>query len=155
MHIYARDRGKSRWRLAELQGLSFAMLVLVLAAASHVFPINCQWKRFRSRCQLQVILYLLSTWKMNRELALLLQGAGLSETTIAVLDNEAIHNVEVFQLLHEEHVQKLLGMLPLGQHALLTELWQRSLLEANESQSTIAIRICAAWSSAWCLAVHA
>ena len=71
---------------------------------------------------------------MERELVELLHAAGLTEATAAVLDHEAIHSVQVFQLLHEEHVQKLLAKLPLGQHALLTDLWQKSLLEANECQ---------------------
>lgn len=74
---------------------------------------------------------------MEGELVELLNAAGLSEATFAVLDDEAIHSVQALQLLHEEHFQKLLAKLLLGQNAPLTDLWQRSLHEAHESQPAI------------------
>ena len=52
-----------------------------------------------------------------------IEGTNISEATIGVLNNEAIHTFQVLQLLQEEHVRKLLDKLSLGQHILLTEIF--------------------------------
>lgn len=40
-------------------------------------------------------------------------------------------NVEVFKLLQEEHLQKLLQNFPIGQHVILTSEWQKACIEVE------------------------
>ena len=58
---------------------------------------------------------------------------GISGSTLGVLEKEEIVSVEVFRLLQEEHLQKLLQNLPIGQHAILTiaSEWQKACIEAE------------------------
>ena len=53
------------------------------------------------------------------------------EATLKVLEEEAVNSFKIFELLHEDHIQKLLGRIPFGQHALLTELWQKNVVESE------------------------
>ena len=50
---------------------------------------------------------------------------GIVEDTIEVLFSEAIISKQILSLLHEEHLQKLLGKIRIGEHAILTSIWQK------------------------------
>ena len=50
------------------------------------------------------------------------QAKGISSSTLEILKQEEIGNLEVFKLLHEEHLQKLLQ---------LTAEWQKTCIEAE------------------------
>ena len=60
-----------------------------------------------------------------------LPAKGISGSTLEVLEKEETVSVEVFMLLQEEHLQKLLQNLPIGQHAILTSDWQKACIEAE------------------------
>ena len=52
-----------------------------------------------------------------------LSTSGVSGSTKTVLIEQGIVNKSVFSSLREEHFEKLLPKLTLGQHALLMKLW--------------------------------
>lgn len=56
---------------------------------------------------------------------------GISGSTLEVLEKEEVVSVEVFKLLQEEHLQKLLQNLPIKKHAILTSEWQKACIEAE------------------------
>ena len=53
-----------------------------------------------------------------------LSKAGLSEAVIAVLEEEVVVTFVIFQSLREEHFERLLPRLKVGQHALLLKIWE-------------------------------
>lgn len=55
----------------------------------------------------------------------LLKSEGVADETIEVLCSEGIVNKRVLSYLHEEHLQKLLDKITIGQHAILTNTWQK------------------------------
>ena len=59
----------------------------------------------------------------------LLKSEGIAEDTIEVLCSEAIISKQILSLLHEEHLQKLLGKIRIGEHAILTSIsWRLMVL---------------------------
>ena len=62
---------------------------------------------------------------MDTALKALLASANISEETCSVLEDEGIILLEVFSSLREEHFERLLPKLKVGQHALLMRLWDR------------------------------
>ncbi len=60
-----------------------------------------------------------------------LRSGGIADATLTVLEDEAVDGFRVFGMLHEEHIQKLIGKIPLGQHAVLTKLWQKTMDESE------------------------
>ncbi len=61
----------------------------------------------------------------------MLESGGIGESTVDVLMNEDILTKRTFTLLHEEHLQRLLPKLTIGQHAIVTFLWQRAAMESE------------------------
>ena len=61
-----------------------------------------------------------------------LPAKGISGSTLEVLEKEETVSVEVFMLLQEEHLQKLLQNLPIGQDAILTSEWQKACIEVTD-----------------------
>ena len=53
-----------------------------------------------------------------------LSKAGLSEAAIAVLEEEVVITFVIFQSLREEHFERLLPRMKVGQHALLLKMWE-------------------------------
>ena len=51
-----------------------------------------------------------------------LSGAGLGEGALSILSDEAVFTMDVFQRLREEHFEKLLPKLTVGDHAILLQL---------------------------------
>lgn len=54
---------------------------------------------------------------------LVLSGVGLGENTISILADEAVFSMDVFRHLRDEHFEKLLPKLAVGDHAILLQLW--------------------------------
>ena len=52
-----------------------------------------------------------------------LSGVGLGENTLSILAEEAVFSMDVFLHLREEHFEKLLLKLAVGDHAILLQLW--------------------------------
>lgn len=69
---------------------------------------------------------------MDGNFQLFLRKEGLSSQTMAVLQDEDIISKRVLAFLHEEHLTKLLAKITVGQHAILTTLWQQLVLEAEQ-----------------------
>ena len=65
----------------------------------------------------------------------MLRSAGVSEEALQVLEDEEILTLAIFSSLREEHFERLLPKLKLGQHALLLKLWD----EGSEVSNIIAI----------------
>ena len=62
---------------------------------------------------------------MDQAFLQLLKSEGIAEDMIEVLFSEAIISKQILSLLHEEHLQKLLGKIRIGEHAILTSIWQK------------------------------
>ena len=62
---------------------------------------------------------------MDQAFLQLLKSERIAEDTIEVLFSEAIISKQILSLLHEEHLQKLLGKIRIGEHAVLTSIWQK------------------------------
>ena len=62
---------------------------------------------------------------MEQAFVQLLKSEGIAEDTIEVLCSEAIISKQILSLLHEEHLQNLLGKIQIGEHAILTSIWQK------------------------------
>ena len=77
---------------------------------------------------------------MEQAFVQLLKSEGIVEDTIEVLCSEAIISKQILSLLHEEHLQKLLGKIRIGEHAILTSIWQK--LEADGLGSEAASKEC-------------
>ena len=56
----------------------------------------------------------------------MLRSAGVSEEALQVLGDEEILTMTIFSSLREEHFERLLPKLKVGQHALLLKLWDES-----------------------------
>ena len=54
----------------------------------------------------------------------ILSGAGMGDGTMSVLAEECVLTMDVFLRLREEHFEKLLPMLTVGDHACLLQLWE-------------------------------
>ena len=51
-------------------------------------------------------------------------SAGLGEGALSTLQDEAVFSIHVFQRLREEHFERLLPKLTVGEHAILLQLWE-------------------------------
>ena len=60
---------------------------------------------------------------MDSALKSLLNSAKISEETCVLLEEEGVIFLDVFSSLREEHFERLLPKLKVGQHALLMKLW--------------------------------
>ena len=69
---------------------------------------------------------------MDPDFCSFLSGAGLGENALSILADEAVVSMDVFQRLREEHFEKLLPKLAVGDHAILLQLWDT---KANYSQA--------------------
>ena len=74
---------------------------------------------------------------MEEDFVCMLKSDGIAERTLDVLRVEDILNRRTFTLLHEEHLQKLLPKFAIGQHAILTNVWQRTAVENEGTQNTM------------------
>ena len=72
---------------------------------------------------------------MDQAFLQLLKSEGIAEDTIEVLFSEAIISKQILSLLHEEH-KKLPGKIRIGEHAILTSIWQK--LETDDLGSEAA-----------------
>ena len=61
--------------------------------------------------------------KMDAALKNTLQG--ITEDTLSVLLDEAVISLSIFHSLREEHFEKLLPQMKVGQHVLLLKIWDR------------------------------
>ena len=77
---------------------------------------------------------------MEQAFVQLLKSEGIVEDTIEVLCSESIVSKQILSLLHEEHLQKLLGKIRIGEHAILTSIWQK--LEADGLGTEAASKEC-------------
>lgn len=68
---------------------------------------------------------------MDEDFLELLTSGGVGASTLEVLRQEEVLCQSTFVLLHEEHFQRLLAKLTIGQHAVLTSLWQKAALEID------------------------
>ena len=57
-----------------------------------------------------------------------LQRAGVTSATIAILDNEMILTEDIFYSLSETHFQHILPRIKIGQHALLLGMWHENIM---------------------------
>ena len=60
--------------------------------------------------------------ELEAALKTILQSAGISEDTTTVLQEEGVNTLTS---LREEHFERLLTKLKVGQHAVLMKLWDR------------------------------
>ena len=56
-----------------------------------------------------------------------LATCGITDTTQVVLEEESVFNMSVFLSLREEHFERLLPKLKVGQHATLMKAWETRL----------------------------
>ena len=63
--------------------------------------------------------------ELEAALKTILRSAGISEDTTTVLQEEGVNTLTVFSSLREEHFERLLTKLKVGQHAVLMKLWDR------------------------------
>ncbi len=68
---------------------------------------------------------------MDEALLAMLESKGITEATINVLVEEDVVTKSTFALLQEEHLQKLLPKITIGQHALITSLWLETATESE------------------------
>ena len=61
-----------------------------------------------------------------------LRLSGVSEAAIAVLEEELVLNSVVFSCLREEHFERLLPKLKVGDHAALLKVWDKSSVQEAE-----------------------
>ena len=61
---------------------------------------------------------------MDPDFRAVLSGAGLGEGALSTLQDEAVFSIHVFQRLREEHFERLLPKLTVGEHAILLQLWE-------------------------------
>ncbi len=73
---------------------------------------------------------------MDRGFVQLLKSEGIADDTIQVLCSESIVSKRVLSFLHEEHLQKLLTTIRIGQHAIITNIWQKLVDEMTDSGDT-------------------
>ena len=62
---------------------------------------------------------------MDVEFRRVLSGVGLGNATLSVLSDEHVSNMDIFLHLREEHFERLLPKLTVGEHATLLQLWER------------------------------
>ena len=60
---------------------------------------------------------------MEQSLESLLTRSGISSSTITVLENEMITTESIFFSLSNSHLQHILPKVKVGQHVLLTKIW--------------------------------
>ena len=71
-----------------------------------------------------------------------LSKAGLSEAAIAVLEEEVVVTFVIFQSLREEHFERLLPRLKVGQHALLLKMWEEVVLDSDSALTELLGKKC-------------
>ena len=67
--------------------------------------------------------------------------SGVSEEAIAVLEEELVLNTVVFSCLREEHFEKLLPKLKVGDHAALLKVWDNSSMQEAEVHIKLLVRM--------------
>ena len=60
---------------------------------------------------------------MDANFRCLLSSSGMTDDSLSVLEEENVLNMKVFVSLREEHFEKLLPKLTVGDHAVLWKLW--------------------------------
>lgn len=70
-----------------------------------------------------------SASEMDPDFRAILSGAGLGEAALSILVNESVLNMDVFKRLREEHIEKLLPKLTVGDHAIFWQLWETKACE--------------------------
>lgn len=60
---------------------------------------------------------------MDASLQSLLISSGITEDSLSVLEDEGIVSLAILTSLREEHFEKLLPNLKVGQHALMMKIW--------------------------------
>ena len=73
---------------------------------------------------------------MDSTLTDCLKKGAINEQTIGVLEEEMVRTMETFILLKEEHFERLLPRLKVGQHAQLLKLWEEMQV-CSKYQSTL------------------
>lgn len=58
--------------------------------------------------------------------------SGVSEAAIAVLEDELVLNSATFACLREEHFEKLLPKLKVGEHAAFLKVWESAVIHEAE-----------------------
>ena len=61
---------------------------------------------------------------MDSKLKVALSNGGINEDTMEILQEEMVRSVDIFVVLKEEHFEKLLPKLKVGQHAQLLKIWE-------------------------------
>ena len=61
-----------------------------------------------------------------------LMTSGISEAAIKLLEEELVVTSAVFRALREEHFEKLLPKLKVGEHAALLREWENSVMHDTE-----------------------
>ena len=61
-----------------------------------------------------------------------LLASGITESTITVLEEELVLSSALFGSLREEHFEKLLPKLRVGEHAALWQLWESQITRHSE-----------------------
>ena len=69
---------------------------------------------------------------MEAKFRVFLAAAGISDAAISVLEEELILTSVVFGSLREEHFEKLLPKMKVGEHAALLKLWDTSTVRETE-----------------------
>ena len=62
---------------------------------------------------------------MDDTLTSVLRAGRISDDTVKVMEEEGVVSLAIFSSLWEEHFEKLLPKLRVGQHAMLLRLWDR------------------------------
>ena len=63
--------------------------------------------------------------KINIKLKKKLIENGLTECSVAIVANEMITDESVFVMLQREHLDRLLPLMKVGQHAQLLKIWEQ------------------------------
>ena len=62
--------------------------------------------------------------RMDPSFSKLLLSHGIAPSTISVLEKEDVFNTTIFLSLNEAHLQKLVPLMKIGQHAILLQFWR-------------------------------
>ena len=103
----------------------FTFPIHVSHSHSHSHPIHVHIDFTRVIDNTRVLVLTCDCLSMDTALKALLASANISEETCSVLEDEGIILLEAFSSLREEHFERLLPKLKVGQHALLMRLWDR------------------------------
>ena len=98
--------------------LPFPRLLLTIIITSH------SWKRVNTRLYIlfSLLQFFLSNSSNNGTIPLL-KRAGINSSTITVLESEVITSESIFFGLSNTHLEHILPKVKVGQHVLLTKIW--------------------------------